>query len=241
MWMRVFALVVMTALISACGHMERSRDATSDSAHFRGVIAPNHAVSLEVAANIGADISVTGTGGQTVTLDAVPTNGFSGVKLTTSNEPQQLRLRLDSSASQSPRFRWFLQHHANATITLSVPRDSAVSIHGINGPVRIGGVHGPLEVHIVNGLIDVKDAGSVLSLHVVNGAIDASIDDLSRTPNVEIAGTNGSIDVTVPKDFRARVEAHTVFGPLEQSINDSQASGFVRLRLVAGPVSIREQ
>jgi hypothetical protein len=150
-------LLVATALTSACGHVERSPDATSGSAHFQGVIAADQAVSLEVAANIGADILVMGTNGRGVTLDAVPADGFSGVTLTTSNE--------------------HLQHHADATIELSMPRDSAISIHAVK----------------------------------------------------------------VPKGFRARVQAHTLFGPLERSINDSQAPGVVKLRLVAGPVSIREK
>ncbi len=239
---RIFPFVAMAvALVSACGYVARSPGAGGDSAHFQRQLTHSQAVLLDVAGTVGADISVVGSAGQDVKLDAVPANDFSGVRLTTSNDSGWLRLRLDPSGSEKRHVKWLLEHHADATITLSVPRDIAVSVSAVNGSVQVEDVHGPLTIRIVNGAIDVKGAGCVLSLHMVNGPIGVGISDLSRTPNVEVAGTNGSIDVTVPKSFRARVNAHTVFGPTEQGVNDPQAAGIVTLRLVAGPVTISEQ
>jgi hypothetical protein len=242
MRMMILVLVAMAAaLMSACVYGERSSGAPGESAHFNGQLTSNQAVSLEVAGNIGVDISVIGSSGQGLKLDAVPANGLSGVKLTTSNDSQRLLLRLDPSGSRQRHLKWLSENHADVTVNLSVPRDRAVTISAVNGPVRVDDVHGPLNVRIVNGLIRVNGAGCVLSLHAVNGPIDVSISDLSRTPDVEVAGTNGSIAVTVPNGFRARVDAHTVFGPTEQEVNDSQAPGVVTLRLVAGPITIKER
>ncbi len=234
-------LLVAMALASGCSSAERLSGAPGPEAHFQTRLSANQAVSLEISPMLGADVAVVGSSDLQVQLDAVPLNDYSGVKLTPSVNSGWLRLRLDPSGSGQRSFNWLFRHHAEARITLRVPHLATVAINGVNGPVRVDGVNGPLSVKIVNGAIEVNGAGTMLSLHLVNGPIDASITDLSRVPNISIAATNGSIDVTVPRGFKARVSAQTLLGPLDQQVNDAAAPGIVNIRLVAGPVAIEER
>lgn len=234
-------LLVATALAAGCNSTESPSGAANAPAHYQQRLSANQAVALEISGKIGADVSVVGSSDPLVQLDAVPSNNFSSIKLTPSSDRAWLRLRLDAAESGQRRFNWLFSHHADATIRLRVPHGTTVAINAVNGPVRVDGVNGPLSVNLVNGAIEVSGAGTMLSLHLVNGPIDAGITDLSRVPNVNVAGTNGSIDVTVPRGFKARVSAHTLLGPLDQQVNDADAPGIVNIRLVAGPVTIEER
>lgn len=234
-------LLVAMALVSGCSSADRFPGSANAGVHFQARLSANQAVSLDISPRLGADISIVGSSDPQVQLDAIPLNDYSGVKLTPAANPDWLRLRVDPSESGQRSFNWLFSHHAEAKITLHVPNHATVAISGENGPVRVDGVSGPLSVKIVNGAIEVNGAGTMLSLHLVNGPIDASVTDLSRVPNISIAGTNGSIDLTVPRGFKARVSAHTLLGPLDQQVNDTAAPGIVDVRLVAGPVTIEER
>jgi hypothetical protein len=227
------------AATAGCGVYERSAQ-PGTPVEFSGSLAQNQGLSLEVAPDVGVDLRVTGASGSGVKMDAMPANDLSDLKIATASDPQWLRLRLSATTVGRSHWGWLFGHHAEASVTMTVPSDAMLSLRAVNGPVRVDGVRGPLGVHVVNGVISVRGAGSVLSLHLVNGAIEASITDLSRTPNVDVSGTNGSIEVLVPKGFAARIDAHTLIGPLEQDINDTQAPGLVTIHLVTGPVTIQE-
>ncbi|HXW50522.1 MAG TPA: hypothetical protein VEJ41_00910 [Candidatus Acidoferrales bacterium] len=233
----LFAVAALSLLSGCSSSGDESAPATP--VHFQQRAVPNQAIALSVDGSIGVDVSLSGTSDEVVRLDATQIRGASGLRLTQRSSPSWLVLRLDPRTHARP-LRWLFGGDDEAKIYLSVPSEATVSVDAVNGPVRSDGVRGPLAVRIVNGPIEINGAGSVLSLRVVNGPIDANVSDTSRTPNIDINGTNGSIDVVVPKDFHAMVEAHTLVGPLVQDVGDSQGPGTVTVHLVAGPVTIEE-
>ncbi len=237
----LFLALGVATLMSACVREPELSGVTPSQAHYDRPLSTGQAVSLDIDGHIGADVSVVGSNAANVKLDAVQIRGGSGLVLTTSTDSRGVHLRLDPSSYQHRSFPSIFGRHEEANITLSVPRSAELELQAVNGPMRIDRVTGPLRVNVVNGLIDVVGGGSVQRLHLVNGAIDAGITDLSRSPDVDIACINGSIDLTVPSGFKARVDAHTLLGPLEQHVNDDQAAGNVKIRLVAGPITIEER
>lgn len=210
------------------------------SVHYEQRLTPGQAVALDTEGSIGVDISIEPSQGGIVRLDATRVRGLSGLLLTHASDAKWLRLRLEPT-SGSAKSHWHFGAGTEAKITLGVPADATVTVEAVNGPVRSSGVRGPLAIHIVNGPIEVSGAGSVLSLHLVNGPIAVEVADQSRTPNIDISATNGSINVTVPKGFRAMVDAHTVIGPLDERLSGTSGPGSMSVRLVTGPITIEER
>ncbi|MCC6319027.1 MAG: DUF4097 family beta strand repeat protein [Gemmatimonadaceae bacterium] len=96
-----------------------------------------------------------------------------------------------------------------------------------NGKVRVNGIRGRVEVSSGNGAVTVDDVtGPVsansgngdVSIGTVNGPVSASsgngdilvsMDRLTGTGDLEFTSGNGRIEVTVPTDFSAEVQAST--------------------------------
>ncbi|SRR5579872_812544 len=239
--MRFTSAIVFAAAALLCGCIYGDDNSSANTTHFQQRAKPGQAVALDVDGSIGVELLLTASPDGFVRLDATPLHGLSGLRLTQAADAQWLRLRLDPPSGQGQPMHWPFGRGREAKITLSVPPDATVSVNAVNGPVHADGVHGPLAIHLVNGPIEVAGAGNVLSLHLVNGPISVAIEDQSRTPNINIAGTNGSIEVIVPKGFRAMVDAHTVLGPLDERLSNTQGPGSMSVRLVAGPVTIEER
>jgi hypothetical protein len=231
-------VATIAAVWLLCGCASGGAESGPSSVHYQQHIAPGQAVSLEVSGAIGVDLAIAPSTDGTVQFEASRVRGLAGLKLTHASDAQWIRLRLDPTSDVRPH--WFFAG-TEAKIALAVPADATVSVQAVNGPVRSDGVHGPLAIHLVNGPIEVNGCGSVLGLHVVNGPIDAEITDQSQTPNVDVSATNGAIDITVPKGFPAVVDAHTLIGPLDEDFSGAPGAGAMKVRLVAGPITIEER
>jgi DUF4097 and DUF4098 domain-containing protein YvlB len=71
--------------------------------------------------------------------------------------------------------------------------------------VRASCINGQLEAHNLAGRSD---------LSTINGHLDARFDQLPGS-SIELRSVNGSVELTIPSDAKAEIEASTVSGGIE--------------------------
>jgi len=137
--------------------------------------------------------------------------------------------------------------------TLTVPRKARLDeIKLINGALDVAGVQGEVRASCVNGSLTAKELGGEAKLATVNGELEAKFERAAA--RVELSSVNGSIDLTLPSDTKASIEANTVHGGIDNDFglhtNDHRFVGHdlrgelggggaeIRLRNVNGTIDI---
>jgi DUF4097 and DUF4098 domain-containing protein YvlB len=99
--------------------------------------------------------------------------------------------------------------------TLTVPRTVRLDeIKLINGALDISGVSGEVHASCINGRLEAHNLAGLTTLSTINGRLDARFDQLSGS-RVELNSVNGSVELTIPSDAKAELEASTVSGGIE--------------------------
>jgi hypothetical protein len=95
---------------------------------------------------------------------------------------------------------------------LKLPRALArIRLSSANGAIRLSDIKGEILVEGTNGSIELTNVVGVSKIRTTNGTIRATLLEASDR-NMEFESVNGSIDLTVPPDFEADLEASTVHG-----------------------------
>ena len=81
-----------------------------------------------------------------------------------------------------------------------------------NGDVSIADVGGAVSAHSGNGDVSIGTTNGPVSATTGNGDVLVSMDRLTGDEDMEFTSGNGRIEVVVPADFSARVEANTGHG-----------------------------
>ena len=96
--------------------------------------------------------------------------------------------------------------------TLTVPRTARLDeIQLINGSLDVTGVAGEVHAECINGKLTARGLANVAKLSTVNGELDARFEQLPAG-GIELTSVNGKVDLTLPSDVKARIEAETVHG-----------------------------
>lgn len=104
---------------------------------------------------------------------------------------------------------------AGVEYTLTVPRNARLDeIKLINGSLDIAGVGGEVRASCINGRLEAQDLAGRAELSTVNGRLVAKFGHVERQ-SIELNSVNGSVDLTIPSDSNAEVEASTVSGGLD--------------------------
>jgi hypothetical protein len=207
---------------------------------FGHSLAHGQPVLVDVTDDIKADVHVTAWNHPSVDITVAPSGHYAdSVRLSGGIENGTLAMHVICSPSPHRGFfGWLPFFRPYAQIEMRVPATATLSVHVINGPIAVDGVTGELQVTLVNGPIVVTGAGTQLYLTTTNGPVEATIAKLTTQPNITISTTNGPVDLFVPKGFKAKVTASTVFGPVENDLTDADGPGRVSLETVNGPVTI---
>jgi Putative adhesin len=137
--------------------------------------------------------------------------------------------------------------------TLTVPRKARLDeIKLINGALEIAGVQGEVRASCINGRLTARGLGGEAKLATINGKLDANFEHPAA--RLELSSVNGSIDLTLPSDAKASIEANTVHGGIDNDFglhtNDHRFVGHdlrgelggggaeIRLRNVNGTIDI---
>jgi DUF4097 and DUF4098 domain-containing protein YvlB len=95
---------------------------------------------------------------------------------------------------------------------LTVPRTARLDeIKLINGSLDVTGVAGEVRASLINGRLIARELSGPAKLSTINGRLDAQFGRLSTSP-ITLKSVNGSIELTLPSDSHAEVEASTVHG-----------------------------
>jgi DUF4097 and DUF4098 domain-containing protein YvlB len=94
----------------------------------------------------------------------------------------------------------------SGNLVISVPADTALKLKSLHGEINVEGVNGEIDVDSLNGAVTLTNVSGNVLAHSLNGAIKATMDRVDTTKPMSFSTLNGSIDVTLPADFKANVK-----------------------------------
>ncbi len=104
---------------------------------------------------------------------------------------------------------------ASVEYTLTVPRTARLDeIKLINGSLDVTGAAGETRIELINGKLVARDLAGPAKLSTINGRLDAGFSAVGNS-SINLKSVNGSIELTLPSDAKAEVEASTVHGGIE--------------------------
>jgi DUF4097 and DUF4098 domain-containing protein YvlB len=91
-----------------------------------------------------------------------------------------------------------------------VPTRSSANVKTVNGGVNIDDVIGTLEFNTVNGGVNLKRVGGSVHGQTTNGGLNIELaGDHLEGQGMDVKTTNGGVNVVVPQNFSAQLEAET--------------------------------
>jgi len=213
-WMGAILGTVL-ALFVAQGHAYEQRTYTEEFHHSYPLPA-NGRVDLS---NINGSVHITGWDKNEVKVDAVQ---YAGTK----ERLDEAKIRIDAG-STSVEIRTEYPDHsltfndddrdnpACVDYTLTVPRSANLDeIKLINGELAISGVSGEVRASSVNGRVSASDLAGRAKISTVNGRLAAQFASLPNASSMHLSSVNGGLELTLPPDARAEIEASTVSGSI---------------------------
>jgi DUF4097 and DUF4098 domain-containing protein YvlB len=197
-------------------HASDHRGALTEEFHQTYTLTADGRVELD---NINGSVHITSWDRNEVKVDAIKSAD-------TKERLDEVKIEIDSrSSSLSIRTRypdhnntWNWGSHnnpASVEYTLTVPRTARLDeIKLINGSLDLAGVSGEVNASCINGRLDAHNLAGRAHLSTINGRLVAQFDRLARQ-SMELNSVNGSVDLTIPSDSNAEVEASTVSGNID--------------------------
>jgi len=99
-------------------------------------------------------------------------------------------------------------------IEIKVPKQTTLDLKTMNGSVSVEGISGEMTIDAMNGHINVQDAPGPVVAHSMNGRIVASLTQASAAKASSFSSMNGSIEVALPADVKARLKMKTDRGEI---------------------------
>lgn len=117
-------------------------------------------------------------------------------------------------------FAWLLGDHVQARVRyeLTIPRTMNLDVTNTNGSIHLTDISGHLEVDTTNGRIEIARCSGSIDAATTNGGISAELVRVAKGTPLRFETTNGRIDVEVPQDFAADVEAGTTNGSISTDL-----------------------
>lgn len=211
--------------------------------HHTYPLAADGRIALE---NINGAVHITAWDRNEIKVDAVK-RAHDEERL----KDMEIRVNASSgSISIETRYRdrdqdWSEDHHNPGSVeyTLTVPRKARLDeIKLINGSLEVTGLQGEVRASCINGKLMARGLAGEARLSTVNGKLDANF-ERTLAP-LELSSVNGSIDLTLPSDAKASIEANTVHGGIDNDFglhaNDHHFVGHdLRGELGGGGTQIR--
>lgn len=250
---RLKSVLILSALAFAVSAAASDRSKVTAEFHQTYPLAAGGRVALE---NINGAAHITAWDRNEVKVDAVKT-AYSQKRL------DEAKIEVDTSSdrvsirTKYPDRNWNNDDDdrpANVEYTLTVPRAARIDeVKLVNGGLDITGVTGEVRASLVNGNLNASALSGSLKLSTVNGRTDVALDRLGNS--VEISSVNGHLQLTLPSNVKAELEASTVNGGISNDfglrvhkhryvgadMRGQLAGGGTRIRLsdVNGRIEIR--
>ena len=233
-------------------HASDHRGALIEEFHQTYAITADGRVELD---NINGDVHISTWDRNEVKVDAIKyadtKEKLDEAKIDISNGKDYISIR-----TKYPDHNGWGHHDNPASVeyTLTVPRTVALDeIKLINGSLDVSGTSGEVRASCINGRLEARDLSGRTKLSTINGRLDARFNQLPR--DIDLNSVNGGLELTIPSDSNAEVEANTVSGGINndfglhvnrhqmvgQSLRGDLGNGGNRIKLsnVNGRIEIR--
>lgn len=194
-------------------HASDHRGSLTEEFHQTYAITPDGRVELD---NINGNVHISGWDRNEVKVDAIK---YADTK----ERLEEAKIEIDSGKDylsiqtkyphRDQSWNWGSHDNpASVEYTLTVPRTVRLDeIKLINGELDVNGVSGEVRASCINGRLQAEGLAGRAKLSTINGHLEAKFGQLAGK-SVELNSVNGSVDLTIPSDSNAEVEASTVSG-----------------------------
>ncbi|HYP06765.1 MAG TPA: DUF4097 family beta strand repeat-containing protein [Bryobacteraceae bacterium] len=106
-----------------------------------------------------------------------------------------------------------------------VPRRTALELKAHNGGINISDVDGDIQFETQNGGVNLERLAGDVKGRTVNGGVKVELaGNTWRGNQLDVATTNGGINITVPETYSARLETSTVNGNFSSDVPGVQVA-----------------
>jgi len=213
-WLGAVLGTVCALLVFAfAAHASDHRGALSEEFHQSYALTPDGRIELD---NINGPVHISSWDQNQVKVDAVK---YADTKERLDEAKIEIDARNDSISirtkypDHNQSWNWGSHNNpASVEYTLTVPRTARLDeIKLINGSLDVTGMSGEVNASCINGRLEAHDLSGRARLSTINGRLDARFGQLASN-SVELNSVNGSVELTIPSDSKAELEADTVSG-----------------------------
>jgi len=213
-WLGAVLGTVCALLVFAfAAHASDHRGALSEEFHQTYALTPDGRIELD---NINGPVHISSWDQNQVKVDAVK---YADTKERLEEAKIEIDARNDSISirtkypDHNQSWNWGSHNNpASVEYTLTVPRTARLDeIKLINGSLDVTGMSGEVNASCINGRLEAHDLSGCARLSTINGRLDARFGQLASN-SVELNSVNGSVELTIPSDSKAELEADTVSG-----------------------------
>ncbi len=107
----------------------------------------------------------------------------------------------------------------SVSFDIRVPRTTNLNLKAHNGGISIANVDGSAEFETLNGGVNLNGVSGSVKGHTMNGGINVKLSGPTwKGTGLDVQTTNGGVNIEVPENFAAHVEASTVNGGFNSNI-----------------------
>ncbi|HVV47430.1 MAG TPA: DUF4097 family beta strand repeat-containing protein [Bryobacteraceae bacterium] len=100
-------------------------------------------------------------------------------------------------------------------VTIQAPANTALDLKTVSGGhIEVTGITGDIDVEDINGPVTLKNVSGAVSAHTLSGKLTVSFDRLPPAKPMSFSSLNGTVDVTLPSDAKARLRLKTANGEI---------------------------
>ena len=213
-WLGAVLGTICALLIFALGaHASDRRGAFTEEFHQTYAINPDGHIELD---NINGPVHISGWDQNQVKVDAVKyadtKERLDEAKIEIDSGKDYLSIRT-KYPDHNNNWNWGSHNNpASVEYTLTVPRSVRLDeIKLINGSLDVSGVSGEVLASCINGKLRAQNLAGRARLSTINGTLDAHFQQLPKS-SIELNSVNGSVELTIPSDSNAEIDASTVSG-----------------------------
>jgi DUF4097 and DUF4098 domain-containing protein YvlB len=213
-WLGAVLGTICALFVLALGaHASDHRGAFTEEFHQTYALTPDGRVELE---NMNGSVHISTWDQNEVKVDAVK---YADAK----DKLDDARIEIDSEKDDLSIRTKYHDHDrsgvninpASVEYTLTVPRSVRLDkIKLINGSLDVTSVSGEVRASCINGRLQARNLSGRAELSTINGRLDARFDQLPGS-SIDLDSVNGSVELTIPSDSKAEIEASTVSGGIE--------------------------
>ena len=145
---------------------------------------------------------------------------------TSEEEARQLAKSISIETSPAIRAGNTMEEGWAVSYEIQVPRATNLKLTTYNGGIGISGVEGNIEFEAHNGGVSLSDTAGNVKGRTTNGGLHVNLSGNSwKGAGLDVETTNGSINLSLPETYAARIETGTVNGSFRSDISGLSLEG----------------